>query len=586
MAHLYNDPADFRSDMIDGFVAAYSRYVERVPNASAVMRRGGPRSGKVSVIIGGGCGHYPAFCGTVGQGLADGAVIGDIFTSPSSEQAYRAGRALNGGAGVLFCFGNYAGDVMNFGAAQERLRADGIDCRTVLVTDDVASASVEQAAKRRGVVGDFIVFKIAGAAADRGDSIDGVEAVVRKANAATVSFGAAFDGCTFPGKTEPLFRVEPGHMDLGLGIHGEPGIRTVEWMPARELAGVLLEPLLAERPTTDGPTRAAVILNGLGATKYEELFILWQTLSGLLEQAGIEPVLPEVGEFVTSLDMAGCSLTLTWLDDELEALWTAPADTPAFRRGSVTDFPNFPAVKAGAADQLIAEVAAVGSQESQVAAVTVRAALSAMLATVVDAEEELGRIDAVAGDGDHGVGMVRGLRAADAAVSALPATTGVKGVLRAAGEAWADKAGGSSGVLWGTILTAVGTELGDTDAPTRDTVVRAVTAGTAALNRLGKCEIDDKTMYDALRPFADALAEKVAAGGKLTPSWMAAAEVATQRARDTAELVPQLGRARPLAERSVGTPDAGATSMAMLITAVGRVIAQAADQTDGTEAER
>src|SRR6478752_2773509 len=232
--------------------------------------RGRPRSGKVSVIIGGGSGHYPAFCGTVGAGLADGAVIGDIFTSPSTEQAYRAGKALDGGAGVLFSFGNYAGDVMNFGVAQERLRAEGIDCRTVLVTDDVASAPAEQGTKRRGVVGDFVVFKIAGAAADRGDDLDRVETLARKANAATISFGVAFDGCTFPGKTEPLFRVQPGHMDLGLGIHGEPGIRTMQWIPARELAAVLLEPLLAERPeATDHPNRAAVILNGLGATKYE-----------------------------------------------------------------------------------------------------------------------------------------------------------------------------------------------------------------------------------------------------------------------------------------------------------------------------
>jgi len=185
--------------------------------------------------------------------------------------------------------------------------------RTVLVTDDVASAPIDLQAKRRGVVGDFVVFKIAGAAADRGDSLNRVEQLARKANAATVSFGVAFDGCTFPGKTEPLFSVQPGHMDLGLGIHGEPGIKTVEWIPARELAGVLLEPLLAERPAGDRPTRAAVILNGLGATKYEELFVLWQTLGPLFDEHGIVPVLPEVGEIVTSLDMAGCSLTLTWL---------------------------------------------------------------------------------------------------------------------------------------------------------------------------------------------------------------------------------------------------------------------------------
>jgi dihydroxyacetone kinase len=579
VAHVYNEPADFKDDMVEGFVSAYSRYVEKVPGASAVMRRGGPRAGKVSVIIGGGSGHYPAFCGTVGAGVADGAVIGDIFTSPSTEQAYRAGKALDGGAGVLFSFGNYAGDVMNFGVAQERLRAEGIDCRTVLVTDDVASAPADQGGKRRGVVGDFVVFKIAGASADRGDDLDRVEALARKANAATFSFGVAFAGCTFPGKSEPLFTVDPGHMDLGLGIHGEPGIRTVRWIPARELAAVLLEPLLAERSSAAGPARAAVILNGLGATKYEELFVLWQTLGPLLKQHDIEPVLPEVGEIVTSLDMAGCSLTLTWLDDELEELWVAPADTPAFRRGSVSELPQFKAVGRAAAE-VITQKISDGSPESQQAAVTVRAALAAMLEKALAAEDELGRIDAVAGDGDHGVGMVRGLRAANAAASAAGSTAGACDVLSAAGAAWADKAGGTSGVLWGAILTAIGGELGNAAAPTRDNIVDAITAGADALHRLGKCEVGDKTMYDSLKPFADSLRHNVSAGMSLIPAWREAAETAEQSARDTANLTPRLGRARPLAERSMGTPDAGATSMAMIIAVVGNVLVDSVHRTE------
>ncbi len=332
MAHVHNAPKEFYLEALDGFLTAYSRYVERVPDASGVMRRGGAVPGHVSVVIGGGSGHYPAFMGVVGAGLAHGAVVGDIFTSPSTEQVYRVGQALDGGAGVLFSFGNYAGDVMNFGAAQERLRREGIDCRTVLVTDDVASATIDEREKRRGVAGDFAVFKVAGAAADRGDSLDDVERVAIRANDLTASFGVAFAGCTFPGQDEPLFTVAPGTMDLGLGIHGEPGIKTVDAMSANELAAVLVEPLLAERP--EGMSRVAVIVNGLGATKYEELFVLYSGIAKLLAEAGVETVLPEVGELVTSLDMAGCSLSITWLDEELEELWCAPADTPAFRRDS------------------------------------------------------------------------------------------------------------------------------------------------------------------------------------------------------------------------------------------------------------
>jgi dihydroxyacetone kinase len=207
-----------------------------------------------------------------------------------------------------------------------------------------------------------------------------------------------------------------------------------------------------------------------------------------------------------------------------------------------------------------------------------------LLKTVLVSEVELGRFDAVAGDGDHGVGMVRGLRAANAAVDAQQTTAGVNGLLRAAGAAWADKAGGSSGVLWGAILTAIGSELGDTDRPDRYRIARSIAAGADALHRLGKCEIGDKTMYDALKPFADALTDNVAQGMKLLPAWQAAAEVASTRAAETASLVPQLGRARPLAERSVGTPDAGATSMAMIIAAVGGTLAIAIDTASPVDA--
>jgi len=326
---LYNDPAAFSEDMTAGFAEAYGRYVAKVPDASGVIRAAGPAPGRVGVVIGGGSGHYPAFCGLVGPGLATAAVIGNVFTSPSAEQAYRVARAADAGAGVLFSYGNYNGDVMNFGMAEARLIGEGVDCRTVLVTDDIASAPAEAAEDRRGIAGDFCVFKAAGAAADRGENLDEVERIAIKANEHTRTLGVAFDGCTLPGNGKPLFTVDQNKMEMGLGIHGEPGVRTVERVTAAELADLLVEPLLAERAPG---TRAAVLLNGLGRTKYEELFVLWSSVSPLLASAGIEIVEPEIGELVTSLDMAGCSLTLHWLDDELAELWHAPADTPGYRK--------------------------------------------------------------------------------------------------------------------------------------------------------------------------------------------------------------------------------------------------------------
>ncbi len=210
MTKVFNHPRDFREEMIDGYVAAYGRHLRRAPGASGVIAAGAPAAGNVAVIVGGGSGHYPAFYGLVGAGMASAAVIGDIFTSPSGEQAYRVAKVADGGAGVLFTFGNYSGDVLNFNMAQERLRADGIDCRTVLVTDDVLSAPPAETDRRRGIAGGFYVFKTAGASAARGDDLATVERYTRHANDRVRTVGVAFDGCTLPGQSEPLFTVEAG----------------------------------------------------------------------------------------------------------------------------------------------------------------------------------------------------------------------------------------------------------------------------------------------------------------------------------------------------------------------------------------
>ncbi|MQA61822.1 MAG: DAK2 domain-containing protein [Actinophytocola sp.] len=568
MTKLYNDPAEFKNEVVNGFALAYPDYVERVPDASGFIRRGGPRAGKVGLIIGGGSGHYPSYSGVTGVGFADGAVLGDVFTSPSAEQVYRIARAAHGGAGLVLAFGNYAGDRLNFGAAADRLRAEGIDVRIVYVTDDVASAPAADADRRRGIAGTFTVYKIAGAAAERGDDLDTVERIMRKANDRTFSFGVAFAGCTFPGQSDPLFTVDEHTMDFGLGIHGEPGVRSNAWMPAAKIATALVEPLLAERPA--GARRAAVLLNGLGATKYEELFLLWGAVRPLLADAGVELVMPEVGELVTSLDMAGCSLSITWLDEELEPLWAAPAQTPSFRRGTpvATTFERYVDT---AATTTVADAAEV-SAESERAADVARQALATMSAVVARHADELARIDAVAGDGDHGSGMVRGLRAAHAA--AEQSAGGVRTVLTAAGDAFGDRAGGTSGVLWGQFLRTIGQALGDTGAVDGERLARAVRAGAEAMREFGKAALGDKTMLDALFPFVDALDENLANGSALVDAWSAAATTAVDAAAETANLVPKIGRARPLAERSVGTPDAGATSMGLVLTAVGDVLAE------------
>jgi len=448
------------------------------------------------------------------------------------------------------------------------------------VTDDVASASLEEQAKRRGIAGTFTVYKMAGAAAENGANLDEVERVMRAANAATYSFGVAFHGCTLPGADKPLFTVAEGEMDFGLGIHGEPGVSSAPWMTAKELAGKLVEAVLAERPEHVSG-RAAVVLNGLGATKYEELFVLYGQVSDLLTDAGVELIAPEVGELVTSLDMAGCSLSVTWLDEELEGYWVAPADTPAFRRGNAVTSERFTTRRAGGAH--VAEaVTAEASEESIAAAAVARKAVDAIYAVVEENKEYLGRIDAIAGDGDHGIGMSRGSKAA--AEAASDSQGGVETVLSAAGHAFGDKAGGTSGILWGVLLEGVGKGLGNTDAVTAVRLADAVQESARHLQGFSKAELGDKTMLDALFPFVDTLVGQVEAGSSLSDAWRSAADACRSAAEATASLVPKIGRARPLAERSVGTPDPGAVSLGLIVTAIGEVLGEAgADPTMATE---
>lgn len=575
MTRIYDDPATFADDQLDGFLDLYADRVRGVHGGVVAHR--GDGDPQVAVVIGGGSGHYPAFCGTVGPGFAHGAVVGNIFTSPSAAQAYSVAKAADQGRGVVFSFGNYAGDNINFGIAADRLREEGIDTRIVVVTDDVASADEES--RRRGIAGDFTVFKAMGAAAARGADIDEVERLGRAANAATRSLGVAFTGCTMPGEDEPLFSVPEGHLGLGLGIHGEPGIRDVPMLPARELAELLVDDVLKHAPA-GAPRRVGAILNGLGTTKYEELFLLWRHVAPRLRAAGYEIVDPEVGELVTSLDMGGCSLTLMWLDDELEPLWRADAYTPAYRKTAAP----LAALREPTADELAEADAVVtapaASDAARALAGTVRAALAAVESTIRSHEHELGRIDAVAGDGDHGRGMLKGITAATARVAELGDDVGGGWVLQQAGQAWAERAGGTSGVLWGAALEAFGRHLGDTaDGYPAATVAAGVRTFATTIEQLGGARAGDKTLLDALLPFVDELERRVGEGEGLAAAWTAAAAIATDAAAATADLRPRIGRARPLAEKSVGTPDAGATSLGLIVTAVADVLTSQEEQT-------
>ncbi|MBX3616005.1 dihydroxyacetone kinase family protein [Nitrosomonas sp.] len=574
MTYLFNDPAQFAAELADGYAAAHRDKIQRIEGG--VIRRYKAKPGQVVVVIGGGSGHYPAFGGFVGQGLAHGAALGNVFAAPSTQQICNVARAVNAGGGILFCYANYAGDVLNFEQAQTQLRAQGIDVCSVVVTDDIASASVNEQHKRRGIAGTLAVFKAAAVAADAGKSLDEVAGIATAANRRVRSLGVAFSGCTLPGAAKPLFEVAPGTMEVGMGIHGEPGLERVKAPSADGLAEMLVSKLLAEIPETVETVhgaRISVILNGLGAVKYEELFVVYRKVEQLLTACGLRIVAPVVDELITSFDMAGVSLTLFWLDDELEQSWLAAADTPAFHRGTIMSTgPLIDHVIESAGSQGKFTIKP-GSADSQTTARIILAAFEAALGAVETQQDELGRLDAIAGDGDHGIGMQRGLKAAvDAVRTAITFRAGAGTALAAAGDAWSDRAGGTSGMLWGVILRNLGNSVSDETKPDAAMIAAGITAALQAVIAVGKAQLNDKTLVDVLYPFSFALTKGATQGFSIAEVWIAAAEVAKQSAEATRNLTPKIGRARLHAEKSIGTPDPGAVSMALIIDAVSKII--------------
>ncbi|WP_027664507.1 dihydroxyacetone kinase subunit DhaK [Rhizobium leguminosarum] len=329
---LINAGADAVDEMLRGVLAAHPRHLYAVENMPrAIIARNGPRKGKVGLVIGGGSGHEPTFLGFVGKGLADAAAIGNVFASPPPDPIIACAMAVDGGAGVLFMYGNYAGDVMNFDMAAEMLALDEIEVRTVLTTDDVASAPADQRNKRRGVAGNVFIFKAAGAACDLLYSFDDVERVARHANARTYTMGVALSPCSLPQTLRPNFLIGEGEMEIGMGIHGEPGVAREPLKPADAVTDQLMDGILREMKADRGD-RVAVLVNSLGSTPMMELYIMMRRVKSRLDDAGLVLHTSLVGNYCTSLEMAGASITLMHLDDELQQLIDYPCDCAMFAR--------------------------------------------------------------------------------------------------------------------------------------------------------------------------------------------------------------------------------------------------------------
>ena len=331
MKKILNQPKDFVPEMLDGLIKAYPTQLAYTEDIHCIVRADSPVKGKVGLATGGGSGHLPVFLGYVGKGMLDGCSVGDVFSSPSAEQMLAVTRRIDGGKGVVYIYGNYGGDVMNFDMAAELADMEGIPVKTVLVKDDVASAPPAEAGRRRGVAGMVFAFKVAGAKADKGGSLDEVAAAAEKALANIRTMGVALSPCTVPLAGKPTFTIGDDEMEIGMGIHGEPGMKREKLQTADQIAERMTLAILEDLPQKPG-TRVAVMVNGLGATPPEELYVIYRKVDEILKGKGLVIHRAYVGEFATSMEMAGASLTFMYLDDELAELLDAPAHTPFFKQ--------------------------------------------------------------------------------------------------------------------------------------------------------------------------------------------------------------------------------------------------------------
>jgi ATP-dependent dihydroxyacetone kinase len=550
MKKLVNNPRHVVREMLEG-LADLNPGLALLAEEDVVLRADLPEAAErpVAVLSGGGSGHEPAHGGYVGRGMLTAAIAGDVFTSPSVDAVLSAIRAAAGPRGAVLIVKNYTGDRLNFGLAAELATAEGIPTKIVVVADDVALRDTVERGRRRGIAGTVLVHKVAGGAAAAGLALDAVVAEAEATAAAVGTMGVSLGACTVPAAGKPGFALGDDEIELGLGIHGEQGVKRSKITGADEVVDTILETLIADMALgTD--TRVALLVNGLGGTPPMELAIVARHALDVLGKRGLKVERAWSGNFMTALEMPGMSLSLLKLDDGRLAWLDSPVTTPAWPgSGEVT------ARKTIAPDK--AEPTAEGPATAPTMPELRQIALA--VAAAFEAEEaSLTELDSRAGDGDLGISMVRGagaIRALPASAWADPATA-----LAAMSDAVRRAIAGSSGPFYAVALLRAAREL-DEPVPQASAWARAFSKAAASVAELGGAKPGDRTMLDALLPAADAFVAGLDAGAEPEAAWSAAVAAAETGTAATASMRPRLGRAAYLGERTLGTPDAGASAV-------------------------
>lgn len=560
MKKLINDPATVVRDMLEG-VVALSPATVLLADENVVIRSGlqAPEKRRVAVLSGGGSGHEPAHAGYVGAGMLTVAVAGDVFTSPSTDAVLAGIRAAAGPAGALVIVKNYTGDRLNFGLAAELARAEGIPVEIVVVADDVALKDTVPDDRRRGIAGTVLVHKLAGAAAEQGLPLQEVARIAREAAEKLSSMGISLGSCTLPAVGRPGFVLGDAEIEVGLGIHGEQGVRRMSIASADELVKLVLETIEADGGLKSGD-RVALLVNGLGSTPPMELAVVARSAITRLEAKGVVVERAWAGTFLSALDMPGFSLSVMHVDDAMLNLIDAPTDAGAWPRGGAVNR-NRVLPSAGVEKSVTAEIEITAAGER------LRSAAERVARALIAAEPKLTQLDSVTGDGDLGTSMVRGAEA----ILALPGESfaDVSGGLMAMANAMRKAIGGSSGPFYATGLMRASRHLAGIEKPTDQQMAEAFVAAVLAVSELGGARPGDRTMIDALNPAAETFRDKLAAGALTDEAWRSASAAGIAGAEATTSMKPRLGRASYLGERAIGHPDAGAVAVSIWLEAIG-----------------
>lgn len=562
---LNKDVSNVVEESLTGYLLAYQKYYKKIGEYNAFFYKG-HRKDKVALVIGGGSGHEPLFTGYCGAGLADAVACGNVCASPNPELITEAAKAVDQGKGVLFVYGNYAGDNLNFDMAEEMCQKEGIQTAHVREWDDFASAPKERITDRRGIAGDVYTIKIAGAACDAGLSLEEVVRITEKARDNTNTIGLATSPGTLPGNEKPTFEIADDEMEFGMGLHGEPGIERTKMMPCSEMVDRMYHELKAEMNLKEGD-EIAVLVNGLGSTPLLELNLVYYELYKRMHKDGLKVYDAEVKTYCTCMEMGGFSITFLKLDEELKSYYDAPCYSPYYAKGA-TEQVTWEAQEEEEIEFDESDIEAapiIRSKEGVLEELNVADARNMLLYIadkIIANKPYLTEIDSAIGDGDHGIGMAGGMQKAKRKLLKLEEQENVYHIFEEAGQAMLMSMGGASGVIFGSLYLAGAKGMESKKVLTAFDLAEMEEKSLAAIQERGGAQVGDKTMVDALAPAVEALKKNADLG--LLEMLKQAEEAARIGMEDTKKYVAKFGRAKSLLERAVGHQDAGATSVYLI----------------------